>query len=498
MFKIYRADFTLPTTLDQSKLILNNATLEENNGGFISALPNAIATTDNQTYIDVFHSNHGMQSSLNYVVMDGVKSEVGDTTLKVALASSGVSQITLTEASNFHICIGGNSSEAAACTASNVGPGTSQAGAVSDTNPGFLKIGDEIIAYENINTGSPDWVIDIVGHNAGSVSGRNWDPVTNSGAATGESHLINATVECYNLAGIPLTKINGTHHTSTFGGLTTLNSPHKYRLNITGVKAHKTLTAGGDNVTISQNIPWDVLTPSIQTQAQPGTNISARALGTSGTSAGPFPAGYVSETSFVKDTTFRDVTLNDINYFLATKIIASKQNEISNMSGGKSLDLELNFFSDVSHLSPVVDTQRMSVTTTANLVNNADPTTGVGDENAAIYLTRLARLDNSSTGVKVAFAANTFEFSEIQVMYKLVPVGYAGDTDDLNFEFFNTDGRPDSGKMVPQNDPFIFNDFEYTLDDAPAYDGFQLKIVLKNYNQPYIPRVKDLRIIALA
>ena len=34
MFKIYRADFTLPTTLAQSKLILNNATLEENNGGF--------------------------------------------------------------------------------------------------------------------------------------------------------------------------------------------------------------------------------------------------------------------------------------------------------------------------------------------------------------------------------------------------------------------------------------------------------------------------------
>jgi hypothetical protein len=95
-------------------------------------------------------------------------------------------------------------------------------------------------------------------------------------------------------------------------------------------------------------------------------------------------------------------------------------------------------------------------------------------------------------------AANTFEFSEIQVMYKLVPVGYTGDTDDLNFEFFNTDGRPDNGRMVPQNDPFVFGDYEYTLDDAPAYDGFQLKIVLKNYNQPYIPRVKDLRIIALA
>ncbi len=65
-----------------------------------------------------------------------------------------------------------------------------------------------------------------------------------------------------------------------------------------------------------------------------------------------------------------------------------------------------------------------------------------------------------------------------------------GDTDDLNFEFFNTDGRPDSGLIVPQNDPFVFGDYEYTLDDAPAYDGFQLKIVLKNYNQPYIEELE--------
>ena len=497
MFKIYRAEFTLPTTLAQSKLILNNATLEENNGGFVNALPNAIATTDDQAYIDVFHSNHGMQSSANYVVVDGVKSEVGDTTLKTALASSGVSQITVNEATNFHLCIGGNATQAASLTSANTGPGNA-APAVSDTNPGFVKIGDEIIAYEHINTGSPDWVIDILGHNAASVSGRNWDPVTNSGSATGTAHAIDDTVECYNLSGIPLTKINGTHHTSTFGGLTSLNSPHKYRLNITGVKAHKTINAGGDSVTISQNIPWDVLTPQIQTQTQPGTSISARALATSGTSCGPFPGGYTAETSFVKDTTYRDVTLNDINYFLATKVIASKQNEISNMSGGKSLDMELNFFSDASHLSPVVDTQRMSVTTTANLINNWTPSQGVGDENAAIYITRLARLDNSSTGVKVALSANNFEFSKIELMYKLVPVGYAGDTDDLNFEFFNTDGRPDTGLMVPQNDPWVFSDYEYTLDDAPAYDGFQLKIVLKNYNQPYIPRVKDLRIIALA
>jgi len=496
MFKIYRAEFTLPTTLAQSQVFLNNATLEENNGGFLPLLPNSIAVTDNQAYIDVFHSNHGMQSNANYVIISGVISEVGNTATTSAVSATA-SQIIVSDASLFHRCIGGNATQAASLTASNTGPGNA-APAVSDTNPGFIKIDDEIIAYEYINNGSPNWVINVLGHNSGTVSGRNWDPSSNSGGASGSAHDNGATVECYNLAGIPLTKINGTHHTTTFGGLSTLNSPHKYRLNITGFKSHKTINAGGENILASQNVPWDVLTPQIQTQIQPGCSIAARARATSGTSCGPFPSGVTPETSFQADSTWREITLNDINYFLSHKIIASKQNEISNMSGGKSLTLELNFFSDVSHLSPVLDTQRMSVTTTANLINYATPSQGIGDENAAIYITRLARLENSSTGVKVALSANTFEFSDIVAMYKLVPAGYTGDPDDINFEFFNTDGRPDSGKMVPQNDPFVWNDYEYTLNDAAAFDGFQLKLVLRNYNQPYIPRVKDLRIIALA
>ena len=75
--------------------------------------------------------------------------------------------------------------------------------AVSDTNPGFVKIGDEIIAYEYINNGSPNWVINILGHNAGTVSGRARDPVTNSGGATGTAHDAGTPVSCYNLGGIP-------------------------------------------------------------------------------------------------------------------------------------------------------------------------------------------------------------------------------------------------------------------------------------------------------
>ena len=68
----------------------------------------------------------------------------------------------------------------------------------------------------------------------------------------------------------------------------------------------------------------------------------------------------------------------------------------------------------------------------------------------------------------------------------------------MPFQFFNTTGRPDSGELIPQNDLVEFTDYEYTVEDVDEFDGFQIKVSLLNSNQPYIPRVKDLRGIALA
>ena len=217
MFKIYRAEFTLPTTGSTSKLILENAQLGEANGGFLNLRTNALQTTSGSDEIRVFHSNHGQQSNLNYVELSGAISEVADTAVNMAqgLTTTGLS-LTVDDASQFHTTIGGS--------------------AVSSTNLGFLKIlgtaedgsGDEIIAYEGI---------------AGNVitinsAGRNYSGT--SGSGTGLAHADDAVVQCYNLAGIPLTLVNGTHNSAT-GGLISINSPHSYNLKITGKNAGKSI-----------------------------------------------------------------------------------------------------------------------------------------------------------------------------------------------------------------------------------------------------------------
>jgi len=474
MFKIYRAEFTLPSTSSNSKLVLENAELGEANGGFLNLAANSMQMTINSDEIRVFHGNHGMQSPLNYLQMSGVTSEVPDTELTSTISTTGTNTFTVTNASLFHTTMGGS--------------------AISNSNPGFVRIlgeaedgsGDEIIAYSGISGNTITIATNGRSHTGGA------------GGSTGLSHSTGAIVQCYNLNGIPLTSINTTH--TAPGGVVSINSPHSYNLKVTGKTANTSMMGGGVFITASQNIPWDVLTPQIQNQTQPKTSIIPRVLGTSGTSCGPDSDGGTSglETSFVKDTTYLDVVIGEENYFPGTKIIANQLNEINRMNNVKSFTMELDLESEVSHLSPVIDLSAVSIITTANIINNIEPSANIGSECAANYITKVARMDKSATGLKVMLTANVWTQSTIRVMYKLVPVGYAGNLDDLPFQFFNTTGIPDSGIITPQNDLFTFTDYEYTIDDTEDFDAFQIKVSMIAYSQPYIPRVKDFRAIALA
>ncbi|BCU98565.1 MAG: hypothetical protein CM15mV22_1970 [Eurybiavirus sp.] len=52
MFKIYRAEFTLPTTAATSTLVLENAQLGEANGGYLNLRSNALQTTSGSDEIE--------------------------------------------------------------------------------------------------------------------------------------------------------------------------------------------------------------------------------------------------------------------------------------------------------------------------------------------------------------------------------------------------------------------------------------------------------------
>ena len=117
MFKIFRAEFTLPTTAAPSKLLLENGELGESNGGTLGLRTNPFVTTAGSDQVRIFHSNHGMQSSLNYVQISGAASEIANNATAAQLSTTGTS-IEVGENHGFHATIGGS--------------------AVSASNPGYI------------------------------------------------------------------------------------------------------------------------------------------------------------------------------------------------------------------------------------------------------------------------------------------------------------------------------------------------------------------------
>ena len=190
----------------------------------------------------------------------------------------------------------------------------------------------------------------------------------------------------------------------------------------------------------------------------------------------------------------------------------------TNLSGRKSLELELSMSSTNSALSPIIDTGRMGVVTVANRVDNIDsssdvyPTTDFisseeneGDNNAAIYLTKQVNLDQLATSLKVIVDVHKPSTSDVKVMFKLLKADESTDFDDVAYEFFNTDGSPDV-TTAPATTRDSFTEHQYTAgikndgtgDELGEFAGFQIKIVMQGTNCAAPPRLKDLRVLALA
>ena len=102
----------------------------------------------------------------------------------------------------------------------------------------------------------------------------------------------------------------------------------------------------------------------------PGTNYYPPKLEQfSGTSIGG------SEESF-QDQGFQDITLDEMNHFETPRLIASRINEDANLNGvmpaRKSLMVEFTLTSDDENISPMIDSERMSVVLSSNRLSNGN------------------------------------------------------------------------------------------------------------------------------
>ena len=436
---------------------------------------NPLEMTDSNTALKINHKTHGMYSTSNNVIIDGVKSGAS-TTLNGALSATATS-ITLTSGTNFDDTSGKYSRDA--------------------SNVYYIKIDDEIISYTTISgTGITS-----------ATRGAN--------STTATTHANGATVELYQIHKVPLFDINKTH--TAIANI----SADSYTITLATTPvvdgSGSTSTFGGSVCTATENAQYDVATTIMGSLVPSRTSITGGFITTSGTSISG------SEQSFAKSTTTRALPFNDNYYFPSTNLIASSINETNEMGGVKSLSVPITLSSDIETVSPVIDTQRMSVIAVANVVDKIDSSADVypttiykpmtepeGDNHSAIYMTKKVNLETPATSLRVLLDISRESASDVKVMFKTLRVDDAFSFDEIDYRFFNDDGTlAGSGGPDVEVRPAIRNEFlehEYTAgvtDDGignplDEFISFQIKIVMRTTNQARPPRVRNLRALALA
>ena len=176
-----------------------------------------------------------------------------------------------------------------------------------------------------------------------------------------------------------------------------------------------------------------------------------------------------------------------------------------------------------SRVSPVVDSQRINTILTNNRVNSVidnyatddRANSAQNDPTACQYISKEINLENNATSLKILLDAHIHQNADIRAFYAISdrpgmePIftpfpGYK----NLNqrgqiIQSENSDGLSD--KMVGKSNDYgfdsstlQFNEYTFTEDDLPSFRSYRIKIVMTSNSQVYVPRLKNLRVIALA
>src|SRR6056300_1164845 len=310
--------------------------------------------------------------------------------------------------------------------------------------------------------------------------------------------------------------ISGLGASTTYNGITgsSINGTYTSISNVTldsydiQIADSSTATSSGDmggsSVVATQNRLYDVSMLNIQTMTVPDTNINYSIRPTSGKSI----HGAETEFSLAATSSAVNVIANDNIYFEAPNMVASEINETNEptLNGSKSLFVNCTLTTSNTKVSPVIDTQRISMIaiqnrlnspTSINTPNFKDDEQSSGSSSAAIYCTRPVVLDNPSTSLEVRLTSNVRASAEVEVYFRGTSAEEVRDIKDLSWTPFNGDGSEDT-TVAPAESNNQFKEYKYSASGISDFTAFQIKIVMKGTNSAHAPRVKDLRGIALA
>lgn len=497
MFKAQNGSTWVPSPEDDIKFVIRRADFNTSGGTVrlfnspqnvlvpenklpespIYSISTSASTLNNGRYIKIEQKNHGMHSPGEKVRIVGVEPDSIPTKLTVSYGATDTSSISI---------------------ASTTGFDTYNGSPVGLSNPGYVKIDDEVIKYQTVLIGQ---LGDITRAQFGTVS---------------LPHPINSLASKYEFNGVPLSKINTTH---------TIESNPKPTLDsyYVQVAAGSTFTSdkfgGGSNVYVGRNKNFSKLQLNENFIVAPNkTSVSGRVRTISERSIDGTEIAFVDQ-GYESIDVFNQTTFNTL------RSVISKENESeflnsTTFEGQKSLTVELSLSTSDSKVSPIIDIDQIYLDVESYRVNqpvglssyasDGRVNSNTEDPHSFVYTSRRINLSQSATSIKGYISCFRNAYSDVRMLYKI----YRSDVPDEDqvWELFpgynnfdvngnvinsdNNDGGSDTN--VPSSLENEYREYTFTVDDLPSFTGFAIKIVGTTSNQATPPLIKQLRGIALA
>ena len=476
LFKSQNSSTWTPEQLQDLKFNINRCKFSSTSGKVVlenKAIPSKklkrnpieIIGTGDRDRIKVFHQSHGMYDGDSNVILSGIE---GDKDNGILTATVNVTGTGATGSYTGLTLAGSGGSNATVDVTLDTNTNISS---FTINNPGFnYTVGQQYTIAQSV--------------------------VGGSGATTFATFTV-ASVED-TLGGIPISKINTTHTAIQSFDL------DSYEINVSlGDHGGGTdnIRGGGDNVLASENMYFDVVHTLVPNVVYPKTSLGSEMFKTSTNQ----PQG--TSNSYSLSNASQTIVLNDNNFMTTSGIVASQINETNEMGSAKSFKLELDMTTTSDFVSPVVDVGSIGANTIMNRIDSVSSSSDLatnttyiastepeGDNNSAIYCTRLIQLENPATQLKVIFdgfkPAGT-ALGEIKTYYKLLKADNTLPTEELGWVEFGTDNVPDS-------DSSKFRSYEYDASNLEEFLGFAVKIVMKSKDTTQPCAIRAFRGLALA
>ena len=458
----------------------SNVLTNLNGGGvLVGSIENNTPYNDG-LHLKINHKNHGMHSNVNIVKLSDVQSNLPFTKLTNSYLTTSTDNIALDDTSTANFARFEND-------------------LVSVSNPGYILIGDEIISY----TGVSGTLLTGITRNIDQTNSFNYDA--------------QQVVYKYELAGVSLRRINTTHSLSNINIFPESIGLDHYYVKLDMSKNGKSRvndlylnidgSFGGSNIHATKNIPYEIIRPIVKTSSVTGTSINAQVRTVSGRSIDG------TENSF-NDMGYESVNLNSNNYLSTPRIVASKINEqqnLQNLPGNKSFTFNVSLNTADRKLSPVIDLQRVGMIFITNRVNNVikdyvldGRVSNLNDDPSAfVYATKIIQLEVPATSLKILVSAYVNNYNDLRALYSISNENESS----IYYPFPNQDSIADGSSINSQskdnNLKFLsydlkFKEYEFFVDNLPAFRYCSIKLIGTSTNQVYPPRIKDFRGIALA